>query len=146
MTSRIRILSLLLILLLSLTAITSCSNGRNKNYQSDADVVGYQMVFEDGHRETVVIGFKNEVSATVTELIFIPGATEEKIKEFKDQLNLGEKETVSVSGELMTVERNADGKYKDIAFGKTKSEISEYFLSLGYTAAEIEVDESTLNN
>ena len=126
-------------------SLVSCSMGRDKNFQSDADILAFVKSFEDAHSETVVVSFKNEVSEAVTELISYPGKTADEMKVIKDSLELGDDENASISGDFMSVERNENGKYKKTAFNKTKTEISEYFLSQGYTATEIKVDSSGLN-
>jgi len=145
MNRTIRSFLVLLLAVVSLFSFASCSNERDKNFQSDADILAFVKSFDDSHTETVVISFKNEVSEAVTELISYPGKTSDEMEAIKNSLELADDETATVSGDFITVERKGNGKYKDTAYNKTKTEISDYFLSLGYTATEIKIDSSGLN-
>ena len=146
MKNKVKVLLSLLLCSALVFSFVSCSNERDKNFQSDADILAFVKNFDDSHSETVVISFKNEVSVSVTELISYPGKTEEELSAIRESLELAENETASASGSFITVERSSKGKYKDTAFDKEKNEISEYFISQGYSATEIKIDSSGLNN
>ena len=118
---------------------------REKNFVPDLDFIAFEKAFEDSHTETENVFFKNEKMSEYTTLIRYPSLSESEIKAKMDSLELKDGESASMNGNVIVVKHSASkgspyGNYLDELYGKSKDDVSSFFLGKGYKEVNIEFD------